>query len=136
MLFQANVAHLKDMLFLVRDAAEQIGFAPHDVAQIELAAEEALVNVILHAYNDFKEGEIELECQPFPNGLSIIIRDRGVSFDVRRAKEEQQASDPHEKIGGYGLLLIERLMDQVHYQREGEINVLTLTRYLSQKEEV
>ena len=48
--FSASLEQLHEMLYWIRDAAEKMGFGSSDLYKIELAAEEALVNVIHHSY--------------------------------------------------------------------------------------
>jgi anti-sigma regulatory factor (Ser/Thr protein kinase) len=125
MRFVAEMPRLQQMLSYVRTAAHHAGFDSEQLGRIELAAEEALVNIILHAYRDHTVGEIEIQCRsPGREILEIDVSDRGPPFNP--LEEPVAASQQGE--GGLGLLLMRGLMDQVGYRRQGERNVLTMVK--------
>lgn len=114
------------MLAFIRERTLAAGFDPLVIANIELACEEALVNIISYAYPQSTPGSIDILCNPSdPPGLIISIRDQGVPFDpLKREKVEKE-------LGGYGVTLILKIMDQVQYAREEHDNILTLVKYLA-----
>lgn len=115
------------MQFVVASARDA-GFPARRVQEIELAVEEALVNVINYAYPDQENGEIEVKCGLEDQGRFLIeIRDKGIPFDVESHSDPDLNADIAErKVGGLGIFLIRKLVDEMRYQREGEENVLTL----------
>ena len=80
---------------------------------IELAVNEAVVNVISHAYGNDPSGEVSLAFEICPDRLVIRIRDWGLSFDPASIPEPD-LNAPHES--GYGVFLIRQLMDEVSYE--------------------
>jgi serine/threonine-protein kinase RsbW len=85
------------------------------VYRIELACEEALVNIIHHS----KALNIDIEVAFTPKShIEILIKDRGPPFDPT---EHEVTLDPN-KIGGLGIHFIRKYMDAVRYQREGNVN--------------
>src|SRR6266571_3750191 len=64
--------------------AAAIGWDESECRAITLALDEALANVIRHAYNNRVDGLIELECQEVPDGLEITLLDQGDSPDTSR----------------------------------------------------
>lgn len=96
------------------------------IARLELACEEALVNIISYAYPE-KEGAIVIECtDPEKPGLKISLRDQGIPYDPL---DQERAPPTEDRLGGYGIPLIIKIMDRVQYQREENDNVLTLVKY-------
>ena len=84
--------------------------------RIELAAEEAIVNIIRHAYAD-QIGVITLCCSHSQErSITITLRDNGTAFDP----------SSHPKIRGRGLHLMHASADIIEYRREGTANVLTM----------
>lgn len=132
--FSPSLHQLYEMLHFIKENAEAAGFSPNEILRIELATEEALVNIINHGYIE-ESGSIEIFCNFLTNvGLKIIIKDKGISYNPLMANDQHvdvKAPLESRKIGGYGIFFILRIMDEVDYQREGNYNVLTLTKYIS-----
>lgn len=132
--FKAKMECLYDMLAFIREEARLAGFDPQVISKIELAAEEALVNVITYAYGD-REGEagpIDIECKSLEEGgILIFIRDNGVPYNPLQNKDVYNPKNPQEEhsVGGYGIFFILNLMDKVTYSFENGSNVLMMTKY-------
>lgn len=134
--FPATLDQLYAMLQLICGQAMELGFDEMELAKIELACEEALVNIISYAYPG-KQGEIEIELKPYEKGIEIELTDQGIPYDPVSQSEITKRvldnPDPIElrKLGGYGIFFILTLMDDVSYSREGDNNVLKLIKYKS-----
>ena len=131
--FSASLDKLYDMLKFIKEQAEAAGFQPAVISKIELAAEEALVNIISYGYPE-QHGNIDIACSPPErDGIKIVIKDRGISYNpLTNAKKVDVTTTIEERtIGGYGIYFILRIMDEVEYRRENNYNVLTLIKYRS-----
>jgi anti-sigma regulatory factor (Ser/Thr protein kinase) len=129
-MFQANLESLDDMMQWVREHSMRAGFSSAEMRKLELAMEEALVNVIQHAYKNEK-GTIEIICNVLSNGLiQFTIKDKGSAFNplLQSHKIDLQASLEERPEGGVGILLMLQYMDEVHYERQHPYNVLTLVK--------
>jgi len=124
----ARLESLDDFLRFVAERSEESGLAPRRSREVQLAVEEAVVNIIHHAYPD-RPGDIELRWQKDPDRarVTIEIEDSGVPFDIRTAPEpDLKAGLADRKIGGLGIHFIRTLAEAVDYRRENGKNVLTL----------
>ena len=93
---------------------------------LELALEETLVNIFSYACPE-KTGYVDLSCRMADGRLIILIEDEGLPFSMVSAKDPDITSDLLErKVGGLGVFLIKSLMDDVHYRRAGNRNLLEL----------
>ena len=131
--FPASLEKLYEMLKFVKEQALAAGFEEANVAKIELATEEALVNIISYGY-PHKNGIIEIHCSlPERLGLRILITDRGLPYNplMNARKFNPSASLEERSVGGYGIFFILKIMDEVDYHRENNNNVLILTKYLN-----
>ena len=73
--FPADLASLRPMLAWVLSHIQESSFQDSEMRRIEVALEEALVNIIHYAYPD-QEGVIEITCNYFPGKrIEIIIKD-------------------------------------------------------------
>jgi anti-sigma regulatory factor (Ser/Thr protein kinase) len=103
------------------------GFDKEQCRRITLAVDEALANVIRHAYKNRCDREVELNCQADTDCLEVTFVDRGEPADP--AKFCAQALDDV-ALSGRGTHLIRQIMDEVCYERMGEGNRLRLRKYL------
>lgn len=128
--FLARMEMLDSMMQWIRKWADQTGFDTAVIRKIELAMEEALVNVIRYAYRQ-GEGEIELLCRIDPHEqIEFIIQDQGHPFNPLL---QSQIVDPsialeERKEGGLGILLFLQYMDEVRYERQEPYNILKLIK--------
>jgi serine/threonine-protein kinase RsbW len=127
-LFLADFSNLQQMREFVAQAARDAGFDEQETYAVQLATDEAASNIIEHAYRGQEGGQIEITCQARSDGLVVILRDHGRSFDPQRVRPPNlKAKLSRRSIGGLGLYMIYHLMDEVQYQTEpGAGNVLTL----------
>lgn len=123
----ADVGRIDDARRFVTGHARSLGLDEDGVADIELAVTEALANVIEHAYGDRAPGDIEIAAGTDDEVLVVRIRDWGEFADPSNF-DRRDLDDPGD--GGYGVLLMEQLVDQI--QREpapGGGTLLTLTKH-------
>ena len=103
---------------------------------LNLAIEEALVNVINYAYPKGHTGKITLEARAADAGseaqvLTFILTDWGEPFDpTAQPTVDVDADLDMRPIGGLGIHLYSTIMDSVTYRRIDDANVLTLTKAL------
>ena len=130
--FSAKLEELHPMLDFISHIAEHQGFPKNEIDRIQMASEEALVNVIHYAYPN-GTGELEITCTVLEgNTLEIIVKDKGLPFNPLKDSEEVNvnATAEERRIGGLGVLMIRNLMDHVGYERLDNSNVLTMRKQL------
>ena len=122
----AQLEFLQEFIAAVSSCAKKQGFSTKKVQEIELATEEALVNVFKYSYPE-GAGDVEVVCTLEGNTLMVDIIDSGIPFDVTSVRDPDINADISDrKIGGLGIFFIKKLMDDVRYQRENDRNVLRL----------
>ncbi|HOF05377.1 MAG TPA: ATP-binding protein [Syntrophales bacterium] len=123
----ASIDHLGDFIQALSCWLEQEGMAKEKISRVQLAVEEALVNVIRYAYQG-GAGEVELRgAVADDQRLTIQIMDRGIPFNVCAVpKPDVRCGIRDRKVGGLGVYLIHRMVDELVYRREGDQNVLTM----------
>ena len=105
---------------------------PHHVEgqelhDLRLAAQEAAANIIEHDVVRNPENRIQVMMQGAPDGISVQIQNAGPPFDP--TKPDAAPPDPEELAeGGYGLFLINSLVDEIAYETVDDFNCLTLTK--------
>jgi anti-sigma regulatory factor (Ser/Thr protein kinase) len=101
---------------------------PYGLAlKIELALEEVLTNIIHYAYPQ-GEGDILLECfVEGKRGFCLHIHDWGPPFNpLTRPATDISLDLTLRPIGGWGILLVRKMADELNYTRRDGKNVLTL----------
>jgi len=127
--FIAEMDALEAMMQWVRSQLSKVSFSPAEQRKIELAMEEALVNIIRYAYGE-KKGHIELSFSQAIEYVEFTVRDSGVSFNPLLESSHIDADRPLEEReeGGLGIMLIKEYMDEVHYKRLEPYNILRLIK--------
>lgn len=122
-------ARLESLEGLVKSAtgsALQWGLAGEGLFAVELATEEAVVNVFKYAYRH-GEGKVRLRCMGEGDRFVIEVTDWGVPFDATTMPAPDVTRPLEERtVGGLGIYLIKRMTDEMRYTREDGRNVLRL----------
>jgi serine/threonine-protein kinase RsbW len=102
---------------LAKRASMVAGMDDATAAKVSIAVDEAVTNVIIHAYSGEVDHQVEIELRFVPQALEIHIWNTG-----RGIKDDEVVlPDPREYVkhprkGGLGLLLMSRFMDEIHFQ--------------------
>lgn len=133
--FSSQLQHLPKMLLWIRDRLLLEGCEPKLINRLELASEEALVNIIQHAYGKKQRGKIEIGLTVGKESIEIAIRDWGPPYDplAKAPQVDLEASLEDREVGGLGIHLMQQIMDEVVYRRENAANLLTLIKHFSRK---
>ena len=130
-----DIPLVNDLREIARVAARIDGFCserdvPSETAYaVNLALDELLTNTVSHGYDDDEPHRIMVLVRLEDGTLVVMVVDDGGAFDPTKAPErdaEPSLEDPD--IGGLGLLLVNRMMDGVAWQRRAGCNVVTLTK--------
>ncbi len=116
---------------IVRAAVSELGLVyglPEESSRgVTLAVDEALANIIRHAYKNRYDQEIELNCQTGADQMEFTLLDWGEPPDTDRICA-QPLDDV--SLSGRGTHLIKAIMDEVSYERVEGGNQLKLIKYL------
>ena len=128
-IFPAKFEFLDEIRDFVGEQAHVAGFSARDVYSVQLATDEAVSNIIEHAYEGISNASFELSCEFNDDRLTIVIMDHGKPFDPSKvAQPDVKADLSDRKIGGLGIFLMRKLMDDVRYEITASGNRLTLVK--------
>lgn len=114
------------VLDFVTEAAAVAGLHPARLLHLQLAVEEVMVNICTYAYQ-VPPATVTISTSVAAGRFSVEITDKGVPFDPCTAPEPDCTADlAHRPVGGLGILLVRRMMDEVHYRRDHDQNILTM----------
>ncbi|MBO7625348.1 MAG: ATP-binding protein, partial [Bacteroidales bacterium] len=124
-----DVNAVPQLAAFIEEVAESHGADPSVTMNIDLALEEAVVNVMNYAYPEGNFGEVDVTAC-FCNGtLVFTVSDSGIPFDPTKVSDPDTSLSAEERpIGGLGIHLVRQLMDEVAYCYENNHNILTLKK--------
>ena len=120
----ATISSLPKALEFLRTHAATHGLSENSIYQLEIATEEALVNIMLYGYpHPDPANTITLEILADATHCRLILTDEGIPFDpTEHVPDTDTTADP----GGLGIFFIYKYTDKVAYERLGPSNQLTL----------
>ncbi len=122
-------------LHAIRDLVERVcedlpapGLPEHEIGLLQVALTEAATNVVRHAYGEEEPRSLRIEAAYSAEALTFRVYDRGRPFRPDTIPAPLQ-DEP--RCGGFGLLLMHGILDDVEYSREDDgRNCLLLTKWL------
>ncbi|MGN0610405.1 MAG: ATP-binding protein [Ruminiclostridium sp.] len=128
--FPADENALPEVIAFTEAELEKAECPMKAVMQITVAIEEVFINVAHYAYRDDK-GEVKLSIAFDDKEKRIIfcMRDSGIPFDpLEKPDPDVTLSAEERKIGGLGIYMMKKTMDDVHYAYEKGENILTMIK--------
>lgn len=127
-----DVQATTELGMFVDEVCENVGFDMSTTLKLNLAIEEAVVNVISYAYPAGTKGDVDIDAEADDEQLKFVISDSGTPFDPTQKGEVDTTLSAEERgIGGLGIHLIRQIMDTINYERVDGKNVLTLHKKLT-----
>jgi len=112
--------------FILEENGAEERLPPKRVAHLDVAIEEIVVNICSYAY-ETPPGKLTIRVEESPEAFAVEFLDNGVAFDPLAADEPDVTRPLEERdAGGLGILLVRRMMDEVHYSRKGTLNSLRI----------
>lgn len=115
-----NLNFLETALHYIVNCAKVFDFSKTEIAEIQLAAEEALVNVINNALNNDPAEKYTIICQQLPTRMEIVIHDKGLPFSADETPDfNPEIPDNQENAEGLSMYLLKHSVDEVHFRNLG-----------------
>jgi anti-sigma regulatory factor (Ser/Thr protein kinase) len=116
---------------MVDDLAATHRLAPDVVADIQVALDEVVTNIVRHASGDHAP-EIRVRLTVHPEVFEAEVEDDGAPFDPLTIPPPDRSSPLRERrVGGLGIHFVRNLMSEVTYMRVDNRNRLVLWRRLA-----
>ncbi len=127
--FRGVYASLSEIAEFVRDSVGEIGFSSADLFSLETAVDEAVSNIIEHAYQGEGKGDIVCTVLPASDSVKIILEDHGQSFDPSCVPVPDVTADLDDRMDhGLGVYMMCQLLDDIHFEFLDGTNRLTLLK--------
>ena len=130
--FDAVVDQLDEVLAFVTDQLDQLDCPPKHRIQIEVAVEELFVNIASYAYRPGTgTADVTVEAFDNPKAVEITFRDSGVPYGALAKQDPDiSLSADDRQIGGLGIFMVKKTMDDMRYEYKDNQNVLTIRKVI------
>lgn len=127
---KADTAELDNVLSFADTILEELGCSVKAQMQIDIAIEEIFVNIAHYAYPG-AEGEAVIYVEPGEGSSSVTItfEDEGIPYDpLKNEDPDITLSADDRPIGGLGIFMVKKSMDEVSYEYKDGKNRLTIKK--------
>ena len=129
----AEAAALETVNAFIQEKLESINCPKRAKMQMMLAVEEIFVNISSYAYHpEVGQAEVGVDIDGDPPTVTIRFLDQGRPFNpLEKPDADITLSAQEREIGGLGILLVKKIMDQVDYAYENGKNILIIKKEIN-----
>ncbi|MBR3246782.1 MAG: ATP-binding protein [Clostridiales bacterium] len=126
----ADVKNLGTVQSFIEERLEEAGCSMKAQIQIGVAVEEIYVNICHYAYKEKGgSGDAEVKMLIKDGVAEIVFEDSGIQYDPLANEEPDISLSAEEReIGGLGIFITRKTMDEVTYDYKDGRNILTLKK--------
>ena len=125
---EASLENLETINSFLHKWVKKASLSARGENELLLAVEEVFVNIVKYAYAE-SLGKVTIYCRMDKDNLILQIKDEGISFNPLQLPEPHLVSCLKErKVGGLGVFLMRKLVNNVKYEKQGKYNILTLVK--------
>ena len=126
----AMIENIPAVISIIDEWLEGLSCPTKAQMQIDVAVDELMANIAHYAYTPDKgKVTIQTEYDEISGIASITFIDRGIPFNPLKMEEPDVSLPASEReIGGLGIFLVRKTMDQMEYRREDGCNMLTIRK--------
>lgn len=112
----------------VSNFMKENGFNENDKMKVDVIVEEVFINICSYAYNG-STGPCVIELKYDENKIIITFKDKGIQYDPLKRKDPDITLEAEDRpIGGLGIYMTKKMMDEVSYKYENNTNILTIIK--------
>ncbi len=128
----ASAAMLDTVTEYVNRELKAVNCPPKAMTQIDIAVDEIFSNISRYAYAPGTgSAVIRIDFEPETRTASITFTDQGIPYNPLTAQDPDLTLTADQRpVGGLGLYLVKKLMDQVNYEYADGCNRLTIRKML------
>lgn len=130
MTIPATVENIEKVTAFVDEQLEQIDCPPKAQMQIDIAIDELFGNIAQYAYNpDTGPATVRVEVTQSPISVVITFIDHGIPYDpLKTADPDITLSVEDREIGGLGIFMVKKTMDEITYEYKNGQNILQIRK--------
>lgn len=129
-----SLAELDKLCRHLETFGQKIGLSKKVILEINLVIDELFTNILCYGFDDNSEHIVRMTITPENDELCICIEDDGIPFNPIKFEIPEKSHSVEEcEIGGLGIHIIRKLVDDICYRRCDDKNVLTLKKTCKNK---
>ena len=129
--FKNEKQELERVAEFMEIVCDELQLDMHVAMKLQVAIEEMVTNVIFYAYPEGTNADITLTAESDERELTFVLSDSGKPFDPTAKEDADIDTNPMDREpGGMGILIVKNIMNEVTYQRLGDMNQLTMKKKL------
>lgn len=110
----------------------EVASCKKEFSALRLVCEELVVNVVDYAYPEDADGWMDIEIEKGDDSIVIRFKDGGTPFNPLDCEMPDTTKPLEERrIGGLGIFLTIKKMDEVKYEYTDQQNILTIMKKLT-----
>ena len=126
---KSDLSELKTLSNHINNFGQANGLKEILISEINICLDELFTNIVLYGFKDDLEHIIRFNLNKNGNALILNIEDNGIPFNPLLKKNSELPADINNaKIGGLGIHIVKKLMDDIWYERKPGKNRLTLKK--------
>ena len=131
LVLDAVIKNIEQVTELVNQQLEEMDCPLKAQLQVDVAVDEMFTNIASYAYPDgVGQASVQVEPNVNPHGVRITFTDRGIPYNpLLKEDPDVTLSAAERKIGGLGIFLVKKTMDEMLYDYRDGCNVLTIVKY-------
>ena len=127
---EAEIDDIPKVIEFVETELEKLDFPMKSTMQVSVAIDELMSNIVRYAYPG-KKGpvNVKLIAKEEPNRVYIRFEDSGIPYNpLKNEDPDTTLSAEDREIGGLGIFIVKKTMDDVKYKYENGKNILTIKK--------
>ena len=128
----AKVENIEAVTNFVNEQLEALDCPMKAQMQIDIAIDELFGNIAHYAYNpEIGKATVRVEVIEDPLAVTITFIDNGVPYDpLAKADPDTTLSAEEREIGGLGIYMVKKSMDEITYEYKEGQNILAIKKSL------
>jgi anti-sigma regulatory factor (Ser/Thr protein kinase) len=124
-----DLSELEDLCQHLNKFGQAVGLSEACITDVNICLDELFTNVVSYGFEDNLEHLIQFTMNLDNQVLTLSIEDEGIPFNPLEKKDPEVPADLIDvRIGGLGIHIVKKLMDDIRYQRKQGKNKLTMKK--------
>ena len=126
-----DLSELETLFKHLNKFGQATGLSEACVTDINICLDELFTNIVSYGYGDDLEHIVRFAMNLDDHMLTLKIEDDGIPFNPLQKKDPEIPDDLIDvRIGGLGIHIVRKLMDDIYYERKHSRNELTLIKFI------
>ena len=117
-----------DAMSYIRSTLASLKCPENVIKDMEVCSSEILANIDMYAYQG-QGGEVAVAVSVADRKAKVVFKDKGPEYNpLLKDNPDIEKRIKDHKVGGFGLFIVRKMMDEVTYSRDDDYNILTMKR--------